>query len=272
MQTYLINLDRSPDRLAFFKQQATANDIHFERIAAVDGKTLTINALQDAVASSFQFQPINTAEIGLFMSHKAAWQKLVDSRQPHAAIFEDDAMLSPSIKHVFDCIDADQPVFDIIKLETTLRQVVCERRLTPLSSDFMLQKLLSWHGGTAGYIISSTCARKMLSRMEKLADPVDQVLFNPMSNVSSSLQIFQVNPAVCIQKDMLADSSDSRFGSTIDRTVARGQLFRHGALIDLRRQFKKQLERSRRWWLARKTDNVQSVIPFESSRQLKRAS
>ena len=37
MKCYLINLDRSPDRLAFFTQQAASSGIVFERMSAIDG-------------------------------------------------------------------------------------------------------------------------------------------------------------------------------------------------------------------------------------------
>ena len=198
MRVYLINLDRSPERLQFFEKQASVIGIEFKRISAVDGRQLSSEELAAAVAEKFEFQPISACEIGLFMSHKRAWEKLVASGKPHAAVFEDDAVLSPSTRLVLDAIDASELDFDVIKLESTLRPVVCARQTETLESGTVLQRLHTWHGGTAGYVISAGSARQLLMLKEQLADPIDQVMFNPLSRVSSQLSIFQLNPAACI--------------------------------------------------------------------------
>ncbi len=272
MQSFLINLDRSPDRLHFFESQAAASGISFTRVSGVDGRELTQQELDDAVAPSYEFQPINAGEIGLFMSHKRAWERLIESGDPHAAVFEDDAVLSKSIRAIFDAIDSQRPEFDVIKLETTLRAVVCQHGVQPLSTGNTLQRLATWHGGTAGYVISRSCAEKLLDWKSLLADPIDQVMFNPMSRVSSSLNILQLNPAACIQKDILEKDDPNAFGTTIDRNITTGRVFRHGPLIDLRRMLKKNAERRRRIRLSRNPENVQAVIPFESHAALQKAS
>lgn len=271
MKVYLINLDRSPDRLNFFQSQADRLGLPFERISAVDGRRLTAEELRDAVSVSYEFQPVNAGEIGLFQSHKRAWEKLIDSGEPHAAVFEDDALMSASIVKAFQAIDCEHPVFDVIKLETTLRRTVCSRQGFSFSSGHRLQKLLSWHGGTAGYVISRDCAGRLLELKHKVSDPIDQVMFNPMSKVSRQLNLQQLNPAVCIQQDILQSSEAARFGTTIDRNVSRRGLFRHGPLIDLRRFLKKMQERSRRNRLSADPANVCDMIPFADSQSASRA-
>ncbi len=272
MDVYLINLDRSPERLQFFQQQADALGVEFKRLSAVDGRKLSKETLAAEISPEFEFQPVNAGETGLFMSHKAAWQLLRASGKPHAAVFEDDVQMSLSMRQVLDAIDGLQQDFDIIKLETTLRRVVCSRTACVLRSGDTLQPLLSWHGGTAGYVISAAGAGKLLQWKQRVADPVDQVMFNPMSRFSSRLKILQLNPAACIQKDILDAAHSTAFGTTIDRHVTGGKLFRHGPLIDMRRMLKKQFERQRRHWLALQKTNVQAVIPFEKPEQMRRAS
>ncbi len=272
MRAYLINLDRSPERLHFFEKQASLSGIEFERISAVDGRQLSSEELAAAVAQTFEFQPISACEIGLFMSHKRAWEKLVASGDPHVAVFEDDAVLSLSLRLVLDAIDASELDFDVIKLESTLRPVVCARQTETLKSGTLLQRLHTWHGGTAGYVISAASARKLLNLKVRLADPIDQVMFNPLSRVSSQLNIFQLNPAACIQKDILEQENPNAFGTTINRNVTGGRVFRHGPLIDTSRLLKKQAEYLRRKWLARRPENTQAVIPFQQSIPLRRAS
>lgn len=272
MKTYLINLDRSTDRLNLFAAQAARYGIEFERISAVDGGQLSDAQRSAVVAGDYEFQPINAAEIGLFLSHKQAWQRLLDSGEPHAAVFEDDAVLAETISATFAAIDRANVDFDVIKLETTLRQVVCTRTAYPLSSGQQLQRLLSWHGGTAGYVVAAGAAQRLLQLKQSVADTVDQVMFHPLSKVSAQLRILQIHPAICIQKDILDRDGAAELGSTINRNETRGVLFRHGPLIDFRRMVKRLRARQLREKLARRADNVQQVIPFAQAVSVRCAS
>tara|TARA_R110002049_G_scaffold46487_1_gene135143 strand:- start:89323 stop:90141 length:819 start_codon:yes stop_codon:yes gene_type:complete len=265
MHAYVINLDRSPERLQFVQDQARSYGIEIERVSAVDGRTLSPSQLGELSSPDFEFQPLNISEIALFTSQKLAWKKLVESGHPHAAVFEDDVVLSPTIRATFDAIDHFHDEFDVIKLETTLRRVVCSREGQRIDSGESLQQLLTWHGGAAGYVITAKCAARLLEIKKRVSDPADQVLFNPLSSVSSTLRILQLNPAACIQKDILEKDAADAFGTTLQRDTSAGRLFRHGPIIDIRRMIKKQRESVRRRLLARQSCNVHGAIPFASS-------
>ncbi len=265
MLSYLINLDRSPERLAWFSEQAARAGLAFERIAGVDGRTLSADQLRAAAAKQYEFQPINAGEMGLFMGHRQAWQQFLDSDAAHAAVFEDDAVLSTHIAAVLDAIDQLAPAVDVIKLETTRRRVVLRQPTATLGGTHQLRPLCSWHGGTAGYVVSRAGAQQLLQVTWPLADPVDQVLFNPMSRVSASLRLLQVCPGVCIQKNILEKGlNDGVFGTTIGRNTSGGRVWRHGPLIDLKRAWLKQRERSRRSRLARQPGHEQQVVAFDA--------
>ena len=62
MKAYLINLDRSPERLAHFSAQARRAGLAFERIAAVDGRTLDEAQRARSVSPRFEFQPLNPGD------------------------------------------------------------------------------------------------------------------------------------------------------------------------------------------------------------------
>jgi glycosyl transferase, family 25 len=94
LKAYLINLDRSPERLAFFTGQAARSGLDVERIAAIDGRRMSDAERARSVSPSYEFQPLNPGEIAVFMSHRTAWQQLLDSGAPCAAVFEDDVVLS----------------------------------------------------------------------------------------------------------------------------------------------------------------------------------
>lgn len=257
MQVYVINLDRSPDRLAHFQQQADAVGVEFERVSAIDGRVLSQAEVDAQTDPKFEFKPLNRAEFGLFASHRRVWERLLESTERNAAVFEDDVLLAPELGDVFAAIDQLSIPFDVIKLETTFRKIVLADEAIPLTADIGLQPLLTWHGGTAGYAFSRQGAEKLLARKQRIADPIDQVLFNPMSRVCRDLTVLQVNPAVCVQNDILARVSGQGdgFGSTIQQRRKWGQIFRFGPATDLRRLWHKIQERQRRQRLAQLPGN-----------------
>ena len=263
MKCFLINLDRSPERLGFFDAQASKYGMPYERIPGVDGRQLSDIECDRMRSDHFDFQPINPGEIGLFLSHRSIWTRLIDQDLPYAAVFEDDAVVSPDIESVLMAIDAARPAVDIIKLETTGRKVVTESASQPLGKTHRLHKLLSWHGGTAGYVVTHAGARKLLEATWPLADPIDQVMFHPLSRVRPQLRVMQLEPAVCIQKNILEKSGvDPVFNTTIDRHASRGPMFRHGLWVDLRRAWKKHLERRLRRRLAGQPGHRYQVVPL----------
>lgn len=183
MKTYLINLDRSPDRFEFFRNQAQTVGISFERIPAIDGRSLPETTWRSIVDERFEFQPISVYEVACFLSHKAIWEGMVRDRIAMAAIFEDDAILAPQIADTFRSIENAQVSFDLIKLETTLRSVVLAKSSVSLASGESLHKLRSWHGGTAGYVVSLEGARKLSKATNLISDQIDQAMFNPLSKI-----------------------------------------------------------------------------------------
>ena len=265
MKSYLINLDRSPERLAHFTEQARRAGLDFDRISAVDGRTLDETQRSDVVSRHFEFQPLNPGEIGIFLSQRSSWQRLLDSGEPMAAVFEDDVVLAARAGDLLQRIEAGGWRGDIIKLETTCRQVVLGDACCRLTDQHLLSPLCSWHGGAAGYVITRAAARRLLQATWPLADPVDQVLFNPMSRISASLRLLQLTPGLCIQKTILERGHEAGgvFGTTIDRHASRGSLLRHGLWIDLRRAWLRQRERMRRRRLAREPGHRMETVAFD---------
>jgi glycosyl transferase family 25 len=267
MKTYLINLDRSPDRLEFFQNQANSVGITFERISAIDGRLLPETTWRSIVDKRFEFQPINVYEVACFLSHKAIWERIVRDRIAMAAIFEDDAILAPQIADTFRSIENAETSFDVIKLETTLRSVVLTESNVSLATGESLHGLRSWHGGTAGYVVSLEGARKLSKATNFISDQIDQAMFNPLSKISSSLNILQCKPAICIQKELLHRGQPATFASTIERKNTRSRLFRHGVLIDLRRLVKKLQQKALAKRLAKQPENIQVVVQMSSLEQ-----
>jgi glycosyl transferase, family 25 len=267
MQSYVINLDRSPERLRYFQTQAEAVGLDFERISAFDGKLLPNNVISRMRSIPFQFQPVDIGNIGLLLSHQVAWEKLLQSNAPHAAVFEDDAILAPSIVRTLRAIDEQQPEFDLIKLETTLRKVVCSRQAVVLDSGNTLRTLLTWHGGTAGYVVSRRGAEQLLAKRDETSDIIDLLLFHPSSRATSNFVVQQLVPAACIQSQFLKQQSNPTFESTLGKPSVGDQFLRYGLKVDSKRFVRRQLESIRRRFLASRPSNEQLFVSFAATDQ-----
>lgn len=258
----MINLDRSPERLQHFVKQADNAHLEVTRIAAVDGAAMTVEERLAVSSRHPQFQPLNAGELGVFLSHRLVWRTLVESGDACAAIFEDDALLATDLGELLAGIDANPPRGDVIKLETTLRPVALGGEGVALGGRYEGHRLASWHGGTAGYVITRAGAMRLLTMTEPVADTVDQVMFNPLSRISRTLDVVQVSPAPCVQFDILyrADESEA-FATTIKRRRRNG-LFHYGMWGDLRRVLQRLAEQLLREFRGRMPGNRLRVVPF----------
>lgn len=204
MKTYLINLDRSPGRLAFMTGQLQAQRIEFERIAAVDGAKLDASAWPGR----------HLGIIGCFLSHRNAWQRLLSTEASHAAVLEDDAWLSPDLATILreeSWIPGDA---DVVKIETTGTKVFLSSQGYEAPCKRTVRRLQTIHEGSAGYIISRSGARRLLDMSGRVPEPVDFFMFSQRALASST--VYQMVPALVRQRSTQDNEAIGEFSSTID--------------------------------------------------------
>jgi glycosyl transferase family 25 len=200
MKSYLINLDRSCDRLTFMTEQFCKLGCDFTRVSAVDARMFTPEQIRDALAPNQKWPyPLTPAEIGCFLSHKKCLELIAQGEEDHAAIFEDDVLFGRDADKLFasgDWIPADA---DIIKIETHDKIVLLGTHLPCAETHFTVARLRSRHLLSAGYIISKPAAQRMLAFMEKPSAPLDHFLFDSEFGPFSNFAVYQTYPAMCRQ-------------------------------------------------------------------------
>jgi glycosyl transferase family 25 len=162
LPVFVINLDRSADRLAAMAQQCAAIGISFERFPAVYGADLP-HALKPYFCDDAGnvVSPLKPAEIGCYASHLGVWQRIVEMALPAAMVCEDDAILPRNtetlVAEILRALPAD---WDMVLLSSTPSHAF--RSLSKLLSCGSIVRYSKVPGSTACYLISGTGAAKML--------------------------------------------------------------------------------------------------------------
>jgi glycosyl transferase family 25 len=215
---FLINLDRSPERLALMRAQANELGLAFERVAAIDGT----RQLPGWMVAQFLDERgrvrggLSEGEVGCYASHLLVFSKIVERRLEAAIVLEDDAILDQDFERMahaavraapagWDCIhlstDFKKPAFPVAELGPG-RSLVRYRRL-PVNS--------------LGYVVSLAGASKLLAARPRVR-PFDLEFRLAWL---SGLEIFGTYPALArangrLETTIRADWKDR--GCTATRT------------------------------------------------------
>ena len=208
MKSYVINLDRSPDRLKRMTDRLNAIGVGFERVPAVDGRLLSQAEIED-VTKPVAGAALTPEEVGCFLSHRKCWERIVSGSDAYGCVFEDDMLISKHAALLLGDTGWIPGDADIVKIETVGGRVWVDRAVSPLPGTFKLALLRSFHFGSGGYILSKVAAEQLLACTRVFSDAVDHVKFNPDCGIADSLKSYQVIPALCVQtKAFYPEGSD----------------------------------------------------------------
>ena len=194
---YVINLDRSPERLEHFRLQAAREGVNFQRISAVDGRRLDKATMERLLSIGLGHRIPSPGELGCYLSHRKAWTRLLHDGFDSGFIAEDDAHLANA--SCFLSTSAWLPAqFDLIKADTMYH--LCEFRVDEHSTYFghTLRRPKGSHPGAVGYFVSRQGATRLLGATENLCEAIDEIMYNRRFGVAQSLITFQLDPAICV--------------------------------------------------------------------------
>ena len=258
MKCLVINLDRSRNRLAHVTAEFSRIGVQFERVAAVD-------MLERPDLSQRATGRMSGVELACLLSHRACWAIIAAGDDSHGAVFEDDVVLSAEAARLLGDAAWIPGDADVVKIETFLSKVSLKRERIPCGNGFSTSRLLSAHIGAAGYILSKQAARDLFDATEDIDVPVDQLLFNPLFQTSSSKVIYQLTPALCVQ-DRFISEKDARLESLLSADRRRRSAATRASRKGMRYAVAKATTETRR--LVRQFVNLwqlrqRRIIPFE---------
>ena len=170
---YVINLDRSAERLARIAKELKDAGLSFRRVRAIDGNELNGNVREyDETASRRHYlAPLSPGEIACVLSHREAWRVMQDADEEAAVILEDDAAFAGDRDELFRVVGeiARSPRPELVKLyglSPPYRPAAGYRRRYPL-----LPALTN-----TAQALNRTAARALLAFTETFHEPADVIV------------------------------------------------------------------------------------------------
>lgn len=158
LKVYLINLDRAQERLQRMQAKCAAAGLSFERVAAVEGASLTFPCAEFD-ARSYRYlhgRRVIPAEVGCYLSHVECARRLLASDAEHALILEDDVAFPPDFARLLQLALADAGDWDILRLSTMNKGPKFGYR--KLADGRSLAIALTREKGAGAYVINRTAA------------------------------------------------------------------------------------------------------------------
>lgn len=257
MKCYLINLDRSTDRLAYMAAQLSRVGLEYLRVPAVDGRSLTPSELRALVTINDRWKaPLTPSEVGCFLSHRRCLEEIAKSSDQYAMVVEDDIEFAQDTADFIREIDCLPSNADLVKFETNGKKVLIDAPTQIADTRYAVARLLSTHIMSAGYIVSKDAAARLLAQMDKAWAPIDQFIFSAEHGVFDELVIYQCTPALCRQAGLASTLNKDR------RNANRRPAVRKRVLREIKRPFKRSLVGIWGIWTNVTTKRRWGRIPF----------
>ncbi|WP_272867612.1 glycosyltransferase family 25 protein [Polynucleobacter meluiroseus] len=217
----MISMLRSPDRRARASEELEKTSLDWRFLDGVDGQLLVfpIPEYDAKKVEKLLGHPLTLGEIGVFLSHKAAWQSCVDQNKP-TLILEDDFILLPQFEKTIDALLSYPSDWDMFRLQgLKSADHILLQKLGDLSVVYNKSDAL----GLTASLVHPRAAQKLLNYSQKIYEPVDHFMEH---RARHGLQFLAVNPYPCeiSQAPTTIDHPDRqpiRGGQKIKRSVWR---------------------------------------------------
>ncbi|MBR9728631.1 glycosyltransferase family 25 protein [Shewanella intestini] len=175
-KVFVINLDKSTERMDFMHRQLQQLDIAYERVAAVYGKDLDdseITAVFNEKANLEKYDKVlNVGELGCYLSHVNCWKQMVEQQIEFALILEDDSRLDPELGTLMDGVAQLEPTWDYIKLCHSKKEKGVIDSIA-INDKFSIGTCLKLPASTRGQFVSLAGAKKLLATALPISRPID---------------------------------------------------------------------------------------------------
>ncbi len=169
LQTWVINLDRAPDRLARVSVRLQQLQLPYTRLPAVDARALTPEQRGQLDEKTYRrkhgMSPV-LGELGCYLSHVAVMRAFLASDAAYALVLEDDVLLHDSLPAVLQGLVRHADRWDVAKLSAVHRGT--PQPYLEVAPGHQLAVLLSRCTGSSAYLMNRRAAQAYLREEDGL--------------------------------------------------------------------------------------------------------
>ena len=178
LAVFVINLNSSASRLEKITRELGARGIPFERIEAVDGQLLPDpTKFVSPFSRVIRPKPLSPQEVGCWLSHKKAYERITAQKIPLSLILEDDASPRVSFEELAS-VDLSLGALDLLRVHVLEPHNARQRNkiktsgtgISTAGREIFVQTSPVF--SCTAYLVTLSGARKLASRRKMLA-PVD---------------------------------------------------------------------------------------------------
>ncbi len=212
LQTWVINLDRAPDRLERISGQLQALGLPFTRLPAVDARAFTPDQAasidEPAYRRKHGMTPV-PGELGCYLSHVQVMRGFMAGDARFALVLEDDALLRGSLPGVLRGLIANAGRWDMVKLSAVHSGTPVP--VLDVAPGHRLAVMLSRCTGSSAYLVNRRAAGRYLQGLLPMSLPYDHVFDQGWR---FGLQVRVVTPTPCGHDEQIASTISAPPGSS----------------------------------------------------------
>ena len=199
LQTWVINLDRAPERLGRITAQLGRLGLGFERVAAVDARAMSPaqEALLDrpAYRRKHGMEPL-LGELGCYLSHVEVMRRMLASKAEFGLVLEDDVLLTERLPAALRGLMAHAGRWDMVKLSAVHSGT--PQKVLEVAPGQHLAVMLSRCTGSSAYLINRRAAQAYLDGLLPMSLPYDHVFDQGWT---FGLKVRLLTPTPCVHDE-----------------------------------------------------------------------
>jgi glycosyl transferase family 25 len=202
LHTWVINLDRAPQRLARIGARLDELGLTWTRFSAVEGK-LVPEAEQAALLDRAAFERLHgmtpsLGELGCYLSHVRLMQAFLASPHEFALILEDDVKPTAALPEVLHRLMAAASRWDMVKLSAI--HSGSPVGVLDVGQGHQLGVMFSRCTGSSAYVVNRAAAQRYVERLLPMQLPYDHAYDRGWVY---GLKVRRVFPEVCVHDDLV---------------------------------------------------------------------
>jgi len=204
LQTWVINLDRAPDRLQRIASQLERVGLDWARLPAVDARALSPAqraSLDDAGYRRRHGKEPVLGELGCYLSHVEVMRRFLASDAAFALVLEDDVIVNDSLPAVLRGLAANAARWDMVKLSAVHSGTPVP--VLELAPGHRLAVMLSRCTGSSAYVMNRRAAAAYLAGLLPMRLPYDHVFDQGWR---FGLKVRLVTPTPCVHDEQVAST------------------------------------------------------------------